>query len=359
MELLPIIKGEIRDSEEQAITYERYMSLALYHEQFGYYRLDRQKVGREGDFYTSTTVHDVFARVMAGVLSKDLTNKRIDPVIVDVGSGDGRFIQRFLDEVKNIDPLLYSELIYYVIETSPYHQRLIKERVDSAKIRVLSSLTNLQEELPKLNGLLFSNELLDAFPVRVVEKYDGELLEVCVGIDNNDHLIEVYKPCTDIEIESWMKQFGYPISDNQRFEVPLKMTEWLHRTGEWLERGKIYTIDYGYTDEEWRDPARMKGSLRGYRNHMLMTDSLLYPGQMDLTTHIPIDTVRKVGEQHGINWLYCEPQGTFLSKHGLWNYLQKSNPDEPFSLEQKQNRAVRWLIESNQFRVMVQEKNRH
>ncbi|MDQ0481673.1 SAM-dependent methyltransferase [Guptibacillus hwajinpoensis] len=359
MELLEIIKNEIRDSDEKAITYERYMSLALYHEQLGYYRSDKQKVGRDGDFYTSTTVHDVFARLMASVMSKDFSEQLIDPVIVDVGSGDGRFIQSFLIELKEIDALLYNKLTYFVIESSRYHQRLIKERIDSANVRIFSSLPNLQQVLPKLNGLLFSNELLDAFPVRVVEKYDGELLEVCVGIDDNDHLIEVYKPCTDVEIQTWIREYGYPISENQRFEVPLMMTEWLHRTGEWLGSGKIYTIDYGYTDEEWRDPARMNGSLRGYRNHKLITDSLLYPGQMDLTTHIPIDTVRKVGEQHGINWLSCEPQGTFLSKHGLLNYLQTSNPDEPFSLEQKQNRAVRWLIESNQFQVMVQEKNRH
>ncbi|MBN8208258.1 SAM-dependent methyltransferase [Bacillus sp. NTK071] len=354
-----MIMSEIRQSDDNAITYERYMSLALYHERYGYYRLDKEKVGRNGDFYTSTTVHDIFARVMANVISKDLSNMLMEPIIVDVGSGDGRFIQSFLKEVKNIDPLLYNKLTYYVIESSPYHQKLIRERVNSANIRIFSSLTILQEEMPRLNGLLFSNELLDAFPVRVLEKYDGELLEVCVGLDDEDKLIEVYKPCTDLGIGTWMKQYGYPISHNQRFEVPLKMTEWLHRTCEWLSSGKIYTIDYGYTDEEWKEPARRRGSLRGYHNHQLITDSLLNPGQMDLTTHIPIDTVRKVGEQYGINWLSCEPQGTFLLKHGLWNYLKKSNPDDPFSLEQKQNRAVRWLSESNQFHVMVQEKNTH
>ncbi|TKD70101.1 SAM-dependent methyltransferase [Pseudalkalibacillus hwajinpoensis] len=335
------------------------MSLALYHERFGYYRIDKQKVGRNGDFYTSTTVHDVFARVMASVICKDFSNNLMDPVIVDVGSGDGRFIQSFLKEVKKIDALLYRKLTYYVIESSPYHQRLIKERADSANIRIFSSLTDLQEEMPKLNGLIFSNELLDAFPVRVLEQYEGELLEVCVGLDDENKLIEVYKPCTDVETGTWMKQYGYPISRNQRFEVPLKMTDWLHRTCKWLSSGKIYTIDYGYSDVEWKDPARRRGSLRGYHNHQLITDALRYPGQMDLTTHIPIDTVRKVGEQHGVNWISCEPQGTFLSKNGLWDYLIKPNPDKPFSLEQKQNRAVRWLAESNQFHVMVQEKNKH
>ncbi len=359
MKLMDLIREEIQRSSEQAITFERFMSLALYHEKYGYYNSDQPKTGKQGDFYTSTGVHDVYARMIAKVLTEAFQANQIRPVIVDVGSGDGRFITAFLNEVQILDANLYEELAYYVIESSAYHQQLIKERTASYDIHIFSSLYELKKELPKLNGILFSNELLDAFPVRVVEKYEGELLEVCVGLNESGKLIELYKPCTDEEVITWINHFCFEIENHQRVEVPLRMTDWLNQIGEWLVDGRVYTVDYGYTNNEWRNPARWKGSLRGYKNHQLINNPLQYPGEMDLTTHVPIDAVKVIGERCGLSWLSCEPQGRFLLKHGLLDFLQKTRSADPFSSEQKRNRAVNWLSQSNQFYVIVQEKRQN
>lgn len=355
MSLKNVILSEIECSSEAFITFERFMTLSLYHPLLGYYQKDVPKVGRRGDFFTSTSVHDVYSRVMARVLINEIQRNEYAPVIVDAGSGDGKFISSFLDEVKFLDHQFYEKLRYFVLESSPYHQQLITNRTKRHPVKIYPSLSSIKKVLPKLNGILFSNELLDAFPVRVIEKQQ-ELVEVCVGLDECNCFTEVYIPCTDPAIKNWMLRHELQLSDGQRIEIPLAMGKWLDEIGAWLANGKVVTVDYGYTNEEWKSPERRRGSLRGYRNHQLIENVLQFPGEMDITTHVHIDAIKKIGLSHGMKWVNCMPQGEFLLKEGLLGFLQQTNPSNPFSEGYKQNRAIRWLAESNQFLVMIQEK---
>ncbi|WP_226656956.1 SAM-dependent methyltransferase [Guptibacillus hwajinpoensis] len=355
MSLKNIIINEIERSSEEFITFERFMTLSLYHPKLGYYQKDVPKTGIKGDFITSTSVHDVYSRVMARVLINEIQSNGYAPIIVDAGSGDGKFISSFLDEVKFVDHQFYEKLTYFVLESSPYHQQLITNRTKQHDVEIFPSLTSMKKVLPKLNGILFSNELLDAFPVRVIEK-QHELVEVCVGLDENNCFTEVYRPCTDPVILNWTARHQLQISDGQRIEIPLAMGKWLDEVGNWLANGKVITVDYGYTNEEWKSPERKRGSLRGYRNHQLIENVLQTPGEMDITTHVHIDAIKNIGLSHGMKWVSCMPQGEFLLKEGLLQFLQQTSPNNPFSKEHKQNRAIRWLAESNQFLVMIQEK---
>lgn len=355
MSLKTIIKNEIESSPNALITLERFMTLCLYHEKYGYYNKNAPKTGKRGDFFTSTSVGEIFSRVMARVLINEIQSNEYAPVIVDAGSGDGNFISSFLDEVKFVNRKLYEKLTYYVLESSPYHQQLIADRTKQHAVQIYPSLSAIKKELPRLNGILFSNELLDAFPVRVIEK-KHDLVEVCVGLSEHGCFEEVYIPCTDPEILNWLACHQLQVRDGQRIEIPLAMGEWLNEVGSWLSHGKVFTVDYGYTNDEWKAPERRGGSLRGYQNHQFIENILQFPGEMDITTHVHVDAIKNIGLRHGIQWVDCMPQGQFLLKKGLLQFLQLSSPDNPFSREHKQNRAVRWLAESNQFLVMIQEK---
>ena len=355
MSLKTVIKNEIEQSPNGLITFERFMTLSLYHQKYGYYQKNGPKTGKRGDFITSTSVGDVFSRVMARVLIKEIQSNEYEPVIVDAGSGDGNFISSFLDEVKSVDNKFYEKLTYFVLESSPYHQQLIDGSTKHHNVRIYPSLAAIKKELPKLNGILFSNELLDAFPVRIIEK-QHELVEVCVGLNDRDCFEEVYIPCTDPAILSWLARYHLQISDGQRIEIPLAMGKWLNGVGMWLCHGKVFTVDYGYTNEEWKAPERRRGSVRGYKKHQFIDNVFQTPGEIDITTHVHIDAIKNIGLSHGMQWVDCMPQGQFLLKQGLLQFLQQTSPDDPFSREHKQNRAVRWLAESNQFLVMIQEK---
>ena len=62
----------------------------------------------------------------------------------------------------------------------------------------------------------------------------------------------------------------------------------------------IISVDYGYSNEEWQEPIRRDGSLRGYYQHKLMNNVLVHPGEMDITSHIHWDVLEKIGEKYGL-----------------------------------------------------------
>ncbi|UTW69912.1 hypothetical protein KHA80_03255 [Anaerobacillus sp. HL2] len=59
------ILDKIKEAKDHLITYEEYMSIALYDPEIGYYMKSNKKLGAEGDFYTSSGVHAVFGKVFA------------------------------------------------------------------------------------------------------------------------------------------------------------------------------------------------------------------------------------------------------------------------------------------------------
>ena len=67
-ELIAAISSEI--IRNGPIPFVRFMELALYHPQFGYYMrkpvsMDHERIGWSGDFYTSSDVHPILGRAIA------------------------------------------------------------------------------------------------------------------------------------------------------------------------------------------------------------------------------------------------------------------------------------------------------
>ena len=66
--LTEIIRAEI--VEGGPMPFARFMALALYHPEFGYYEKDTGQVGRRGDFVTSVSVGAVFGQLLAFRVAK-------------------------------------------------------------------------------------------------------------------------------------------------------------------------------------------------------------------------------------------------------------------------------------------------
>jgi SAM-dependent MidA family methyltransferase len=354
-----IVKWYIRSQPDNKITYEQFMEKVLYHPQQGYYRKEKVKVGKTGDFYTSPSVHPVFGCVFARVFADIIQKENLPAVICEIGGGDGRFAQAVLDEWRYISD---QKLTYIMVESSPYHRQQQNQRLPvGTRVVQYDTLEQLQAVDPSFCGIVFTNELLDAFPVRVVEKQDGQIDEVFVTLNENDELVEVQQRCTDDQVMDWLVTYGCPLNNGQRIEVPLAMTSWLKNTAKWIEKGALFTVDYGYKKEEWQAPERKTGSLRGYYNHQLITNPLLHPGEMDLTAHIHLDAVREIGSNLGFAHLMTLQQSRFLLAAGILNDLQDHHDPNPFSEVSKQNRAVKSLITDGSigsyFHVIMQGKN--
>ncbi|WP_411333452.1 class I SAM-dependent methyltransferase [Metabacillus indicus] len=327
---------DLIDRQGGSISYAEYMNLVLYHPEHGYYSSTRQKIGKGGDFYTSSNVSDVYAKVFAAFFSRMVEKDLAEPAFCEIGGGTGRFLEALLLEWKNCSPRTYEALTVISVEGSGFHRNLQMERCADLAVSV-------QEQLPEnFRGIIFSNELFDAFPVHVVAKIDSQLFEVKVAYKNGA-LVEEFEPLKNEEIASFLLWQNIELSEGQRFEVPLAMLSYMRMLDHACEAAVIAMADYGYTNAEWHTPARKQGSMRGYFRHQMMPP-LLHPFEMDITTHIHFDAYEKKAEELGWNLLVKERQDQFLMNAGILSFLHEHSHRDPFSPSAKQNRAVRDLI---------------
>ena len=155
-----------------AITFARFMELALYAPGLGYYEQAGQTIGRQGDFFTSVSVGPLFGELLACQFAGWLENLAVPrPVLVEGGAHDGRLAFDILNELAVHHPALSNHLEYWLIEPSPTRQawQKVTLRTYLDRCRWFQSWTELasfcDNSGQKLNGVVFANELLDALPV--------------------------------------------------------------------------------------------------------------------------------------------------------------------------------------------------
>ncbi|WP_078552886.1 class I SAM-dependent methyltransferase [Bacillus alkalicellulosilyticus] len=358
-----LILSKIKESPQHRLSVADYMNHALYDSEHGYYMKARPKVGKAGDFYTSSSVSSVFAELIADVVLSTMKKEQLPFHFCEIGGGTGRFASDFLNYIKKTDGQAYQHFQYELVETSPYHQTCQQELLSSENgVTFHSSIEAVIEKYPSFEGIVFSNELFDAFPVHVVEKNKHTVHEIFISEQDGD-LVQIKDVCNNSSLLHWLTKYGPPLVNGQRIEVPLFMNSWFRKLGDWFTRGVILTIDYGYTKAEWQEPERRDGSLRGYYQHQMITNPCQYPGEMDLTSHIHIDALIEIGKEHGFEPVYVDRQDKFLLHAGILNWLQDHYDPNPFSEQSKRNRAIRSLIMdggiSQSFYVIGQAKNAH
>ncbi|KAF0822445.1 SAM-dependent methyltransferase MidA [Cytobacillus firmus] len=335
--MLNLLINYIENTPQKMISYADYIQQALYHSEYGYYMKDAEKIGPGGDFITTSNVSDIYGRTISKWFHQMAGKYKLPFHVCEIGGGNGRFAKAFLDEWNlNADERIH----YYIFETSPYHRKLQKEQiVFSELIRQIDSWN----EIAPFCGLIFSNELFDALPVHVVEKVNDQLHEIMVTIKDGK-LAETAVPLTNRDISLFLEESGLSLSNGQRIEIPLQMEQMIKSISAVLDKGFVLTADYGYTDEEWQEPMRRDGSLRGYYRHSLINNVLEHPGEMDITSHIHFDSLIRLGEKEGLNFHFMMRQDEFLLSAGILQELENHYDPNPFSPVSKRNRAIRSLI---------------
>lgn len=352
--MLNYLSRYINQQPLKMISYAEYMNIVLYNKQHGYYMKEGEKIGRDGDFITISNVADIFGAALARWFSNLVRKEWIAPQICEIGAGNGRFAKAFLQEwYASENP----ELTYYIVESSPYHLKVQKEQFEGDwNVKQVENL----DELKGFRGLIFSNELFDALPVHVIKKQQGQLYEIMITMNENE-LMEKAVPLSNEQIIRFLEEYQIHIVDGYRMEISLKMEELFSQIEQVLSEGMIISMDYGYSHEEWQEPIRREGSLRGYYNHKLMNHVLVHPGEMDITSHIHWDVLKKLGEKLGLHTVGKWRQDEFLLSIGILDHLESHHDPNPFSEVNRRNREIRSLIMPNgisaSFQVLAQEKN--
>ncbi|MFJ8527888.1 class I SAM-dependent methyltransferase [Bacillus sp. NPDC094106] len=352
-----VLREWMEREKDYSISYGTYMNHALYDEGYGYYMKNREKIGRKGDFFTSSNVSSVFARTFAHFFIHLVQNGEVAPNICEIGGGTGRFAYDVLREWKQLSPETFTDLRYSIIELSPFHRKLQNNQLGS--FLNISQHESYKELGDSFTGIVFSNELFDAFPVEVIEKRNDILYEVRVTYTAEGKLTEVLRPLEE-RLRGYLRRHHIQLFEGQRFEVPIAMENYVQEVARWLKEGLFITADYGYTKAEWMHPAHREGSLRGYYNHRLIRNPLEHSGEMDITAHVHWDELKETGEMQGLDTVWHTKQNEFLLAAGILKQLASHQNPDPFSEKQKINRAIRSMILNggmgDVFDVVIQKK---
>jgi SAM-dependent MidA family methyltransferase len=344
------------------MTFERYMALCLYHPEFGYYTQGRERTGVAGDYFTSSDLHPVFARLVARQAA-EMWNAigRPKPFTwVEMGAGRGVFAYDFLSWSTGALPEFAAALDYVAIEPgSPQRQR-IEARLAGLGAKGKARLVANLEELQPVTGCFFSNELVDAFPVSVVTRMEGHLKEIYV-IAEGDDLREKPGPISDPAVAAYVARYAPQLEEGHRVEVNRQAPAWIHAVAQKLTRGFVLTIDYGDVANRLFTLDRPRGTLLAYRGHTAGEDFFTTPGETDLTAHVNFSALIDAGKADGLQFAGFTTQERFLLALGEANqfadvYDRGQTDVEMLQARLKLKRLISPEGMGNIFKVLVQQR---
>lgn len=318
------------------MSFDRFMELALYCPGSGYYEKEADTVGRQGDFYTSVSVGDLFGQLLAFQFAAWLEDLDVGRHangpralrIVEAGAHDGRLAADILGWFHNGRPSWSDRIQYWLVEPSEHQWKRQQARLApfAGQVHRVAAF----HEIPGgVTGIIFSNELLDAMPVQRFgwDSNQGAWFEWRVGLAGNQfvwirHSRSLPKEELDGENEvpaRLSKLLEFPellavLPDGFTVELCPRAEEWWRGAASALQKGKLLTFDYGLTEKELISPARAEGTLRAYRGHKLMRDVLADPGDQDITASVNFTAIQSAGEKAGLHTEALQSQTAFLTR---------------------------------------------
>jgi SAM-dependent MidA family methyltransferase len=279
---------------------------------------------------------------------------------VEFGAGTGVFAEGVLETLERRFPPVFAALKYIVVEVSQSSIATAQNRLarfaERTDFRGLDDLPSIEE------GVIFSNEMLDALPVNRVTMHEGELCELYVTLDHVAEFAWVVGPLSNPRLSEYFEFVGVQLAEGQTAEVNLAVEDWLSTATSKLRSGYLVTVDYGAeAGELYGDPERVQGTLRGFRRHRLVEDFLASVGEQDITATIDWTFVRKVGEKLGLGTVDFQAQDKFLLHNGLLEELERTVADTADEVLKLQLRtSVREMIMPTSmaasFQVLTQKK---
>jgi SAM-dependent MidA family methyltransferase len=313
MQLSEIIINKIRN--EGPISFHDFMEICLYYPELGYYTSAQDKIGVNGDYFTSPHLTPLFGAMIGKQLEEMWQVLGEDSfTVVEYGAGTGLLSHDILGYLKN-NQSLYERLRYCIIEKSPAMRE--KER---SHLQEKVSWYDSVQEIGEVTGCILSNELVDNLPVHVVVMED-ELKEVYV--DYRDGFVECLQPAS-AELCDYLQQLQVKLCRGFRTEVNLQAVQWIKEIACALKKGFVITIDYGFPSFELYSDRRRTGTVLCYYNHTVSNNPYCHIGEQDITAHVNFSALTHWGLQNNLSCCGYTDQGHYLRALGVVDYLRKA-----------------------------------
>jgi SAM-dependent MidA family methyltransferase len=273
------------------VPFARFMELALYHPQAGYYANTRRRVGRDArsDFFTAVSLGPVFGELVVAAAIRLLGAQRtagctfVEIGVEPDGSAESDGVRGVLCEVAH--PFAGYQTISLGQAIAPLPERCV----------------------------VFSNELFDAQPCHRLVWRTGAWRELGVAL-RGEALCEVELSALSAEVAPLAHRLPVNAPEGYHLDLPLHSVTLLRTIAAQAWRGLFLAFDYGKT---WRQLIEdtPQGTARAYSHHQQSNDLLARPGGQDLTCHVCWDWLAAGLNEAGFTGTKVESQESFFARH--------------------------------------------
>ncbi len=343
--------------------------MALYDFPHGYYmtqaveqgRQARNRIGWEGDFFTAPELSPILAVTLVRQALEIDAQLGHPPtfMVVEVGGGTGSFVKDFLRECQATAPDFLNRLSYHIVECSPYLktcqmakvQEVLGEQVEPS-LRWWESIDQLPADF--IEGIVFSNELVDALPVHRVRHEEHGLKEVRVDYQDG-RFVERFHPCSTPALTDYIEQHQVSVREGQTTELHLASQAWMTQVANSMKRGAVVTIDYGHTTEDYYSSDRPEGTLLCYFQHAISKNPYIRVGEQDMTAHVNFSCLATSGKWSGLMPVGFTTMANWLMSLGVEDLVMDKDQDS------EEVQALMQLLRPHgmgkTFKVLVQQKD--
>ncbi|MEQ1919999.1 MAG: SAM-dependent methyltransferase [Elusimicrobiota bacterium] len=329
-------------------SFRDFMESALYDPERGYYSI-REKAA---DFYTAPELHAAFGAVLAdrlAVLLERVAKNQPGRIlhIVEAGCGDGTLACQVARRLREKHADLAARVSFILVERGRKDLTTAVRRLNAFGVKVTAS-TEIAK-LPPFVGVLYSNELLDALPIHLLEGREGKVCEIFVDEDGR----EVRGPLSIPELQAPAQAMTGFLQEGERHAVGLEAKSWLTTAASRIQEGFIVTIDYGK-----RFAPGTANPPRAFHRHAVETELTREPGAQDLTASVDFEALIGAGYSAGLGLESFESMSKFLIEGGLLNWIEAAAGDD--SAAYRERAKLKTLIHpegmGEVFKVLIQRK---
>ncbi len=290
--LVESIRETIRAQGPQSFAW--FMQQALYHPEHGYYSSGCCAIGRKGDYFTNVSVGPLFGQLLASQFCEmwERLGKLNDFVVVEQGAHDGQFALDVLEFVQNRLPEFFDALRYRIIEPFPILREHQRRRLEAFGDKI-----NWPDSPEPFTGVHFSNELLDAMPVRLINNGTEKLVDL-----DGDKFVFVER------------QVDKTIFNQSALDC-------IDEIAANLQLGYVIAFDYGAFDEDFERSVRVRAQ---HRNLHSPFESI---GEADITMSVDWRSIVERAQAKGLDVVGFTDQHHFLT--GIISQFGRGGSPEP------------------------------
>ncbi len=305
-----------RIGKDGPIPFPEFLEAALYDPEQGYYSTGADKVGREGDFFTSVSVGPLFGQLLAQRFARywEEIGKPERWRIMEVGAHDGKLALDVLQGLKAISADAWKRLEYAISEPLPLlrsaQEKRLADHASSLRIEATPSAF-ANEALP---GIIYGNEILDALPFHLIRLIDGNWMELEVASDSNGDLVLSPVPIgPENTLTDAIAYLGTDFPEGYQTEIRTGVGPFLKSLLPGFQNPMFLFLDYGFAAPEYYDYSRRKGTLRTFYRHQAAEDPLDRPGALDITAHVDFTALARDAAKSGFVPTSFSSQSSYLT----------------------------------------------